>query len=262
MKIEEYLERIEFLGEIAPSIETLGQLHKKHLFSVPFENLNIPLGRPIKLDLAGIYSKIVVERRGGFCYELNGLFSWLLRSLGFDVTCLSARVIRDGTPGPEFDHLVLLVTLEERWLVDVGFGESFLEPLELDSAVPVVQENGEIRLIPGPKGITLSRRDETGEWMDRYVFSLTPREYSDYAGMCRHHQTSPESRFTSGWLCSRATPAGLVTVSNGRLIVSDVNERTETDIDGPAECGKLLEEHTGVRLTTEELEDLWETRDA
>lgn len=260
MEVDQYLARIGYRGGIEPSIETLQELHRSHLFSVPFENLNIPLGRAIELDLEKIHSKIVGEIRGGFCYELNGLFGWLLSDLGFDVTRLSARVIRDGTPGPEFDHLVLLVALEDRWLVDVGFGDSFLEPLKLDSSEPVMQGDRELRLSPGREGITFERRGDAGEWTQRYVFSLVPREFPEYAGMCRHHQTSPESHFTSGWLCSRATQTGRVTVSNGRLIVTGGDVRTETEIGGPIECGRLLEDHTGVKLDPAELEKIWEAR--
>jgi N-hydroxyarylamine O-acetyltransferase len=258
MDIERYLERIGYQGGTDPTIETLRKLHRRHLLSVPFENLNIPLGRAIELDLAMIYGKIVGEARGGFCYELNGLFWWLLSSIGFNVTRLSARVIRDGTPGPEFDHLVLLVALEDRWLVDVGFGDSFLEPLMLDSSEPVVQGDGELRLRPGREGITFERRGDTGEWAQRYVFSLLPREYTEYAGMCRHHQTSPESHFTMGWLSTRITPTGRVTVSNGRLIESKGRRRTETEISGPTECGRLLAKHTGVNLADADLVKLWE----
>jgi len=124
-----YLHRIHYRGPLAPTAETLRALHLAHHLAVPFENLDIHLGQPIILDEARFYDKIVRRRRGGFCYELNGLFAALLRELGFDVTTLSARVIdtQPGMIGPEFDHLVLLVQLEERWLADVGFGDSFRE---------------------------------------------------------------------------------------------------------------------------------------
>ena len=86
-------------------------MHRAHLLAVPFENLDIHLGRPISLDQDALFGKIVTRRRGGFCYELNGLFALLLRELGFEVTLLSAGVARaDGGFGPEFDHLTLLVS--------------------------------------------------------------------------------------------------------------------------------------------------------
>lgn len=104
--------------------------------SVPFENLDIGLKRPIRLDERSLWKKIVAEKRGGFCYELNGLFAWLLRQIGFEVTYLNARVFNGvGELGIEFDHLALLVQVvgeSERWLADVGFGDSFIEPLNFE----------------------------------------------------------------------------------------------------------------------------------
>src|SRR5919199_4974405 len=114
MDIQAYLERINYHGPLDPSAETLRELHVAHLLAVPFENLNIGMGWPIVLDESALFDKIVVQRRGGFCYELNGLFAALLRALGFHVTMLSAAVARrDGSFGPDFDHMALLVTLEE-----------------------------------------------------------------------------------------------------------------------------------------------------
>ena len=121
-----YLKRINYRGPLAPTAETLRRLQVAHLLSVPFENLSIHTGEPIVLDDDALFEKIVVRRRGGFCYELNGLFAALLRALGFHVEMLSAGVVSQaGEFGPEFDHMTLLVSLAERWLADVGFGDSF-----------------------------------------------------------------------------------------------------------------------------------------
>jgi len=97
-------------------------LHLAHLLSAPFENLSIHWHEPIVLTDEALFQKIVLRQRGGFCYELNGLFASLLRTLGFQVEMLSAGVMnKRGEFGPEFDHMTLMVTLAERWLVDVGF---------------------------------------------------------------------------------------------------------------------------------------------
>lgn len=138
MDVQAYLRRIRYResmipGVDGPGIDLLRSLHRAHLFTVPFENLDIPLGRKIVCDEARILHKIVNEHRGGFCYELNGAFAALLRALEFRVTLLSGRVARaDGGYSPEFDHLTLRVDLEEPWLADVGFGDCFLEPLLLE----------------------------------------------------------------------------------------------------------------------------------
>ena len=130
MDIEAYLDRIGYGGPRTPSLDTLRGLHRAHLLSVPFENLDVHARRPIILDRERLYDKIVRRRRGGFCYELNGLFAMLLGEMGFRVSLLSAGVAREtGGFGPEFDHLALDVNLEGEWLADVGFGESIPGPL-------------------------------------------------------------------------------------------------------------------------------------
>ncbi|UCH26235.1 MAG: arylamine N-acetyltransferase, partial [Trueperaceae bacterium] len=132
MEVKHYLERIGYRGPVDVSARTLASLQRAHLHTVPFENLDVCLGREIVLEPAALYDKIVVRRRGGFCYELNGLFAWLLTELGFEVTLLSARVFGERGLGPEFDHLTLRVDLSEPWLVDVGFGDGFDETLQID----------------------------------------------------------------------------------------------------------------------------------
>jgi N-hydroxyarylamine O-acetyltransferase len=122
--LKAYFERIGYDGPSQPDSETLCALHRTHLFAVPFENLDIHLKRPIILEEDRLYAKIVHQRRGGFCYEHNGLFAAVLRELGFEVTLLEARVgAKTWDAGQPFDHMALLVDLEERWLADVGFGD-------------------------------------------------------------------------------------------------------------------------------------------
>src|SRR5437763_17007860 len=124
MNVTAYLERINYHGATEPSAATLRDLHRAHLLTVPFENLDIHLGREIDLDDERLYAKIVERRRGGFCYELNGAFAALLRELGFNVKKLAAGVARaDGGFSPLFDHMALVVELEERWPASVGFGD-------------------------------------------------------------------------------------------------------------------------------------------
>src|SRR5213080_2780696 len=132
--VDAYLKRIGYAGPLKPNSNLLRDLHRAHLFAVPFENLDIAFGREIICDEDAFLRKIIERHRRGFCYELNGAFAALLRALGFQVTLLSARVARsDGGEGPEFDHLTLRIDLEEPWLADVGFGDSFLEPLRLEA---------------------------------------------------------------------------------------------------------------------------------
>lgn len=241
-----YLKRIKHSGAITPSAETLRQLQLEHLLSVPFENLSIHSGEPIVLDDAALLDKIVRRQRGGFCYELNGSFAALLRQLGFDVQMLSARVANsEGVWGPEFDHMTLLVTLEDRWLVDVGFGDSFIEPLLLDHRGDQVQGKRTYRIEEDDHGLVMSQKEDGGEWKPQYRFTLTPHSYADYAEMCRYHQTSPDSHFTQGRICSKLTSEGRVTISRGRMIKTMSSQREEQELTDQ-EVTQALKEYFGI----------------
>ena len=247
MDVPAYLARIAYDGPLSPSAATLRRLQVAHLVTVPFENLSIHAGEPIVLDDLALFEKIVLRRRGGFCYELNGLFSVLLRELGFDVAMLSAGVARaDGGFGPEFDHMSLLVELEDRWLADVGFGDSFLEPLLLDERGEQVQVGRAYRIEPDGDRLVLLRREADSGWVAQYRFSLERHGIADYAGMCRYHQTSPRSSFTQRRICSRATADGRLTLSDMRVITTRGGERTERMVADDAEYRVLLREHFGI----------------
>ena len=248
MDVEAYLRRIEYAGPRDLSVVTLRNLHRQHLFTVPFENLDIPLGTPIQLDLALIYEKIVTRRRGGFCYELNGLFAELLRKLGFQVEMLSARVRReDGGFGPEFDHMLLKVGLDEPWLVDVGFGDSFVDPIVFQAGGADQVNGHRYVVLPVAEEWQLRRDDEKGQ-VPLYAFRDVPYQLIDYQAMCTFHQTSPESHFTKSWICSRATADGRITLANMRLIVSREGSREEIQISTPGDLRRCLREYLGVEL--------------
>lgn len=244
-----YLRRIRYDGPLAPTAETLRRLQVAHLLAVPFENLSIHAGEPIVLDDESLFEKVVVRRRGGFCYELNGLFAALLRALGFDVAMLSAGAGNARGFGPDFDHMALQVTLAERWLVDVGFGDSFREPLRLDERTEQAQGATAYRIDAAEDGrLILMRRAEGGAWSAQYRFGLEPHVYADYAGMCRYHQTSPGSHFTQQRVCSLATPDGRVTLSGMRLITTRSGERHERELAGDEEVAQVLRDPFGIVL--------------
>jgi len=248
MDVDAYLRRIAYDGTREPSATTLRALHRCHLFTVPFENLDIPLGTPIMLQLDSIYDKLVQRRRGGFCYELNGLFCELLRALGYPVQILSARVRReDGGFGPEFDHMLLKVQLEEPWLVDVGFGDSFVDPI-IFHAGGADQVNGHRYVVlPMDDEWQLLREDDKGR-VPLYVFRDLPHELHEYGDMCIFHQSSPESHFTHSWICSRATPDGRITVANMRLIITRGMAREERELRSEEELRRCLIDLLGMHL--------------
>jgi N-hydroxyarylamine O-acetyltransferase len=237
-------------GPLRADSRTLRRLHRQHLLTVPFENLSIHMGEPVLLDPATLYDKIVRRRRGGFCYELNGLFAELLRRLGYRVALLSAGVAKDdGGFGPDFDHLLLLVELDRRWLVDVGFGENFKSPLDLDAAGAQVQGPKAYRILRRDGYHLLQERSGAGRWKDSYRFTLAPRELAEFENMCRHHQTSPDSHFTRNRVCSLATPLGRKTLSGMKLIESGRGgARRARAVADEAEYSRLLRDLFGVRL--------------
>src|SRR5687768_8131721 len=166
MEITTYLRRIDYSEPIKPDAQTLRGLQLAHMLHVPFENLDIGLGRPIRLSEEALWNKFIVEKRGGFCYELNGLFARLLKEIGFEVTYLNARVYNHkGELGIDFDHLALLVGVPDqsrRWLADVGFGDSFNEPLSFEERGEQVQGaalSGEAV----SKGLRAYRLEETSD---------------------------------------------------------------------------------------------------
>ena len=247
MNISAYLERINYQGATTPSAETLRALQFAHLLAVPFENLSIHAGEPIVLEDEALFKKIVGSRRGGFCYEVNGLFAALLRALGFDVTMLSAEVANaDGAYSQPFDHMTLMVQLDERWLVDVGFGDSFLEPLLLDDTNEQPRRDDVYRIATAGAFFILLRR-EMNEWKPQYRFTLQPHVYNDYAQMCHYHQTSPQSHFTQKRICSLPTDSGRITISDMLWIeTSRVTGRLERPLESSEEYATVLRERFGI----------------
>ena len=252
MNTKAYLERINYRGSLAPTAETLRELQVAHLSAVPFENLSIHAKEPIVLEDDALFTKIVERRRGGFCYEANGLFAALLRGLGFDVAMLSAGVAKaEGGFGPDFDHMALMVSLDRRWLVDVGFGDSFVEPLLLDDRGEQVEGERTYRILEDGAHLVLARRDSGEEWKAQYRFTLQPHEYADYAEMCRYHQTSPQSNFTRARICSRMTEEGRITLSGMRFITTSKNGgRQERILTSQDEYTDILREHFGIGMTS------------
>ena len=249
MDVDAYLNRINYNGPRDVNAETLRALQVAHLMSVPFENLSIHANEAIVLDEDALFTKIVDQRRGGFCYECNGLFAGLLRALGFEVSMLAAGVAHAGGGfGPIFDHMTLMVTLDQRWLVDVGFGESFVEPLLLDSRAEQVQGTRSFRLIDEDDYLVLMLRNENEDWQPQYRFTLQPYTFPDYEEMCRFHQTSSESHFTKNLVCSRLTTDGRITLSGMRFITTSGPQRLrdERTLSSRDEYNRVLRDEFGV----------------
>jgi len=253
MDISLYLARIRYSQPIKPDAQTLQGLQLVHMLNVPFENLDIGLKRPILLTEEVLWNKIIVQKRGGFCYELNGLFARFLMEIGFEVTYLNARVFnREGKLGIDFDHLALLVQVPgqlERWLADVGFGDSFNEPLKFDESEEQIQGLRAYRLEQTTDGYITWQKNYGGTWERQYFFDLVPRNFPlDYEPACLYHQTSPRSSFTRGSIISKATPDGRVSLEDRRLILTKNGQRSERSIADKAEYDALLKQHFDIKL--------------
>jgi N-hydroxyarylamine O-acetyltransferase len=249
MDIVQYLKRINYGGSQAPTLETLRQLQLAHLMTIPFENLSIHIKEPIVLQYELLYDKIVKRRRGGFCYELNGLFSALLNRLGFNSVMLPAGVANnEGEFSPDFDHMTLMVLLDERWLVDVGFGDSFRQPLLIDNRAPQLQGNNSYRIDEEENYFILNEKKEDSDWKPQYRFTLKSCRLSDFEEMCSYNQTSPDSHFTQKRICSIARPDGRVTLSDMRLIETSGNEKSERLVSDEAEYAVILLKEFGIIL--------------
>jgi N-hydroxyarylamine O-acetyltransferase len=243
-----YLDRI---GAGRPALldgAALGALHRAHLEAVPFENLSIHLGEPISLDPGDLIAKIVTRRRGGFCYELNGAFALLLEALGGRVTRVAARVYGgDGRPGPVFDHLALVVRLPDGsgpWLADVGFGAHSTYPLRYDSRDGQDDPGGRFALADAPDGDVTVARDG----QPQYRTERRERALADFVPTCWWQQTSPDSHFTRGTICSRLTGEGRISISGRTLIRTSGGTRTERELGTDAEILAAYRDHFGIVL--------------
>lgn len=210
--LDAYFARIGYTGPRTSVLDTLREIQRRHVFTIPFENLDIPLGRGIHLDPASVERKLVHDRRGGYCFEQNLLLQHVLTALGFKVTPLIARVRWQATSeaATAQTHMILMVEAEgTRYLVDGGFGgASLTTPLRLDligTPQPTTHEPRRILQHNGMHGMYMEQtRLPSGEWADLCEFVLTPAPPVDFAVGNWWTSTFPGSRFTQNLIASLA----------------------------------------------------------
>ncbi|QDX29730.1 arylamine N-acetyltransferase family protein [Dickeya poaceiphila] len=249
-EVQRYLQRIGVSSLPAEPASQLHLLHLAHLRHIPFENLDVVFGKPIHLNQSAIYRKIIDERRGGFCYELNYGFYLLLQALGFEVQLLAGQVWNDdGHYGQPFDHLFLKVDLPRSAVIaDISFGDSFCVPVPL-SGVVSREVLASYRVVTVEEGYQLQQQLSGKAWKPQYKFTLQPRQLAEYADMAHYHQTSPLSPFTTKSLCTRVTSQGRVTLSDNRLIVTLHGQKREQIIGSHREYLDCLQQQFGIVLT-------------
>jgi N-hydroxyarylamine O-acetyltransferase len=242
-----YLARIGCPHPDRPDAGALRALHRAHQMAVPFENLSIHLGEPIVLTEADLLAKIVTRRRGGFCYELNGAFGLLLEALGFGVERVAARVFGGGGFGPPFDHMALVVRPHDGsgpWLADVGFGSHSTHPLLLEDRAEQHDPAGIFQIAAAPDGdVEVLKGSEPQYRLERRARSL-----EDFVPTCWWQQTSPQSHFRTGLICSLLTDGGRISLSGRTLIRTSDGTRTEQELAGDDEVLGAYREHFGVDL--------------
>ncbi|WP_435272664.1 arylamine N-acetyltransferase family protein [Streptomyces parvulus] len=268
-QVDAYLRRLGAERPPRPTAEALGALHLRHLRTVPFENLSVHLGEEIVLAETPLHDKVVGRGRGGFCYELNGLFGALLTALGYRVTMLAARVYGDGgRVGIPYDHMALLVRTEEGgdWLADVGFGAHSHGPLAVGERADQEDGGGTFRVVesgPDAAGVRggdglakasgparAADLDVLRDGKQVYRVEARPRVLDDFVSGAWWHSTSPRSHFLQSTVCSRVTgDGGRITLSGRRLTSTATGGgREERELETDAEVLAAYREHFGIRL--------------
>jgi len=245
-----YLQRIRVdPRETGPTARVLAALQLAHLCAVPFENLDILWPRPLRLDRRTFYRKIVAEGRGGICYELNGLFAWLLGRLGFAAHIVSARAYRPaGVLRSEYDHMAIVVRLDGRpLLVDVGFGGAQpRQPLPLDGTTSAGPEGAHrVRQVDEDR-FELEHRLDQG-WLGVYQFTTRPCRLGAFRQMYRHHRFDADAPFTGRCLCSLAMPEGRVVLTDSSLVTTTTGGKQRLAVTTADQWLDLLENRFGIQ---------------
>lgn len=253
LDLDAYLRRIGYDGPLEATIEVLRDIHRAHAGAIPFENLDILLGRGISLDLERVQEKLVSGKRGGYCYEHNMLFSAVLSAIGFDVHRLIARVQPDK-PGPR-THMMLNVRIDgQAWLADVGFGAALLEPIPLGSIVRQgAWTYGTRRRPDGTWGL---QDLSNGEAPDLYAFTQEPQHRIDYEIANHFTATHPSSPFVGQAVAIRTTPEERFTLRGLTLATRRADGTSGERLIDADELGAVLRETFGIALGEDEISRL------
>lgn len=246
MQLSAYLERIGYQGDVAPTLACLTGIHRCQALSVPYENLDVQLGVPVGQDIEAIFDKIVNRRRGGWCYEMNGLLGWALREIGFDVMRVASAVRRrergDSAVG---NHLVLLVQLERAYLADLGLGDGIREP------IPV--EEGSFQ-----QGALTFRLEHLADGYWRFHnheranpptadFRDAPADEGLLRAKLQFLQTSPESVFVQNLAFEMMRPESLTSITGRMLSEKSAGGVKKILLNSPEEMELALATGFGIR---------------
>ncbi len=259
INISSYLKRIKFKLKPKVDLDTLSLLQKAHLLHIPFENLDIHYNTEIRLDINRIFTKVITNGRGGFCYELNGLFYQLLLTLGFEAKLITCRVYKEATGyGKEHAHMAVLVKLgEDEYLSDVGFGAFAMGPLALSLGLIQHDLKGNFQI---------DQYDEThlqvSKWVapldgisnedtiasPEYIFRKDKMNYTDFEEMCHYTQTSPDSHFTQKIIITRPTLTGRISLTGDTLKITEGSAVKSKKVKNKTDFDDLLCKYFYIRM--------------
>jgi N-hydroxyarylamine O-acetyltransferase len=248
MDLTRYLQRIEHDSNLAPNLETLRSLHLAHGTHIPFENLDVLLKRPIRLDLDSLSKKLIEDRRGGYCFEQNALFAAVLETIGLPVKRLAARVRLGALEPRPRTHMLLLVEADAgRWLCDVGFGgEGLLRPMPFRPG-EISDHFGWKSRIVEEGGLFVLQSLHSDGWHDLYVFNLDEQFAIDYEMANFYTSTHPQSHFMHMLIVQLPGTKERLRLTNRRFTVeTPAGIAKEAIIESDAELVELLAERFGL----------------
>jgi N-hydroxyarylamine O-acetyltransferase len=254
MDLASYLRRIGYDAAPAADFDTLLQLQRAHLAHIPYENLDVQLGRQLTLDPKDAFAKLVTHGRGGWCYEMNGLFAWVLEAIGFRIMPMTGAVMRSERGASAIgNHLVLAVDLDQPYLVDVGLGDGPSEPIPLRSGI-YRQSWRTVRLEQLAEGWWRFHNVETA-LAPSFDFQHRPADWAVLQQRCHWQQTSPDSRFVQNAICLRHTPSSIIALVGRVLKTIDEHETTDQLIGSANSYAETLRTVFGISLP--EAASLW-----
>ena len=255
MDLAAYLKRIGYDGPVRVDLATLGALHRAHLRAIPYENLDVQFGRPVTIEAPPIFDKIVNRRRGGWCYEMNGLFGWVLGEIGFKVTRSAGAVARDARGEDAVgNHLVLKVEIEDSiYLADVGFGDGPLDPIFVVSG-PFVSQGFEFALTREEGGWWRMHNHKAGGAAS-FDFDMTPADEKMLAERCFWLQTATDSPFVQNAVLQRHVDDGLWMMRGRVLRHVTPHEQKDFLVESAPEYVAILAEVFDLKLP--EAAELW-----
>ena len=271
MDLTRYLDRIGLIEQPAADPAGLALLQESHRRTIGFENFDIRLGKSIAIDSASVFDKLVRRGRGGYCFEQNRLYADALEALGIGTRPVLARVLLGLHEGgvPPKTHVALIANLNgEAWLVDAGFGGSYVPPLRLAHESSARTDDGAAHRLTeepegawllerrGPASSTDGRAGASPGWHGQYRFTLDPVAPVDLEMSNHWTSTRPGTRFTSVHVASIVLPGGFASLSDRRLTVHDRTRSEQRDIADVGEYGALLRDLFRLSITDEEIAKL------